>query len=144
MSSGGEEGEERTIQSLEEEWACPVCSTSNNMVWRTCGQCGHTPTDINNCVILRNYWNQYLLIVFVSENMYCDLHNMCCSAFSPSHKLYISSTTVSFLIICRWDNWTYPQPSELWESRTVFISIFSIKVRRSLSHDSQYVTFLCT
>ncbi|XP_063676559.1 uncharacterized protein LOC134812886 isoform X1 [Bolinopsis microptera] len=43
-----------TIASLEEEWACPVCSAPNNMVWRTCGECGHTPTDINNCVILRS------------------------------------------------------------------------------------------
>ncbi|XP_063676560.1 uncharacterized protein LOC134812886 isoform X2 [Bolinopsis microptera] len=55
QKSGGEAPLDTvTIASLEEEWACPVCSAPNNMVWRTCGECGHTPTDINNCVILRS------------------------------------------------------------------------------------------
>ncbi|XP_063675493.1 uncharacterized protein LOC134812181 isoform X2 [Bolinopsis microptera] len=55
QKSGGEAPLDTvTIASLEEEWACPVCSAPNNMVWRTCGECGHTPSDINNCVILRS------------------------------------------------------------------------------------------
>ncbi|KAL5265763.1 hypothetical protein ACHWQZ_G006466 [Mnemiopsis leidyi] len=54
--SGGEApADVATIQSVDDEWACPVCSQPNNMLWKTCGECGHTPTDIDNCVILRNY-----------------------------------------------------------------------------------------
>ncbi|KAL5265762.1 hypothetical protein ACHWQZ_G006466 [Mnemiopsis leidyi] len=53
--SGEAPADVATIQSVDDEWACPVCSQPNNMLWKTCGECGHTPTDIDNCVILRNY-----------------------------------------------------------------------------------------